>query len=116
MKDKELSIFKVTKKAMRPASSDKQCFYCGEKIGSYHEKDCVLINKKALVRLVIDYEVEIPAYWNKSNVNFHRNEGTWCSNNLIDELKDLTKGGDCLCDKAKFKCIKIGDSIYLNER
>ena len=107
--------FKVTKKATRPAGDKNRCFYCGQKIGEYHKEDCVLINKKVLVRATIEYEVNVPNNWKKSDIEFHRNDGTWCSSNMLRELDEIIKEDGCLCPHTKFKFIKETSSSFIDE-
>jgi hypothetical protein len=111
MKNKK---FLVTKKAMRPVSEEKRCFYCHQPIGEYHLDDCVLIEQKATVKMIVEYEVNVPFSWDKEDVEFNRNEGTWCSDNAIEELKKLSKKEGCLCSVAKFKCLKLSKEPFLS--
>ncbi len=102
--------FTVTDKAMRPASQERRCFYCQNPIGEKHSSDCVLVGQKAKVRMIVEYEVVIPASWEKENVEFHRNEGTWCAGNALDELKKVDEEDGCLCQRTKYEFIeKIGE-------
>lgn len=91
----------VTRNAMRPGSGVGRCFYCREPIGGKHRPDCVLIQKTVKVRAVLEYNVEVPHFWDKGDIEFHRNESSWCSSNLIDELSEM----DCLCGIAVFECL-----------
>ena len=95
--------FKVTKKAMRPASIREECFCCQQAIGESHKPDCVLIRKTVKVRAVVEYEINVPNGWDANQIEFHRNEGTWCCNNMIDELKAFSDLHGCLCDVTEFK-------------
>lgn len=64
--------------------------------------------KKVRVRLTVEYEVEVPADWDKEMVEFHRNESSWCANNLIselDEIFDHEDGSSCMCHAAHFEYI-----------
>jgi len=106
--------FKVTEKAMRPASNKKECFYCNSKIGRFHEDDCVLVKKKVKVVATIEYEIEVPADWTEDNVHFHRNEGSWCTDNMIGELEELSKD-ECLCFKVMFECEDSNGEPFLGE-
>ena len=110
-----MSGFKVTKEAMRPASDKEQCFYCGQKMGESHKDDCVLIKKKVLVRMIVEYEVEVPNSWDEEIVMFHRNEGSWCSDNAISELEELSGSGQCLCSKTEFEYIGEESDPFLDE-
>jgi hypothetical protein len=113
--------FKVTKKAMRPASTEERCFYCNEKIGDYHTEDCVLITKTVQVKMTVTYPVEVPAHWSKRDVEFHRNDSSWCCNNAIAELdaisNELEKKGECFCldDNMRFEYAGGDTEPKLNE-
>ena len=110
-----MSEFIVTEKAKRPAKSDENnCFYCQRPIGQPHKTDCVLIRKKAKVKLTIEYDIVVPAFWDEHDIEFHRNESSWCKSNLIDELEEIDKER-CLCSIADFKYIKDTSKEYLQE-
>ena len=107
--------YKVTKKAMRPASSKKECFYCHENIGDFHTDSCVLIRKKVLVAATITYEVSMPKDWGGEEIEFQRNDGSWCAANIIGELEELEKSGDCLCGRTEYKYLKDVSTSFLDE-
>jgi hypothetical protein len=94
--------FIVTAAAQRPARMDGTCFYCGQPIGAAHKDDCVLIKKRVRVRAVIEYEIDVPAHWTPEQVEWHRNEGTWCADNLITELGALAEKTFCLCGQVTY--------------
>ena len=104
--------FIVTEKAQRPAKMDGTCFYCSQPIGAAHKDDCVLIRKRVRLKMTVVYEVDVPAFWDKDAVESHRNIGTWCANNAIDELNNLP---GCLCDYAKFEFIEDTSGRELDE-
>ena len=106
--------FTVTEKAMRPASKERRCFYCRRAIGEYHKADCVLVKKTVKVRAVIEYEVEVPHAWNKHDVEFHRNDSSWCSGNMIGELQEIEADG-CLCNITKWECLELNEEPILKE-
>lgn len=64
--------------------------------------------KTAKVRMVVEYDVWVPDSWDKHDVEFHRNEGSWCADNAIEELQGLS-GAKCLCSRAKFECLSVGE-------
>ncbi len=107
--------FTVSILAKRLASDKNECFYCQRPIGELHKEDCVLINKKAIIKATIEYEIEIPAFWEKETVESHRTNTSWCSSNIIAELEELEKKNGCLCGLVKFECLKLGKDIYLDE-
>lgn len=105
--------FKVTEAAMRPASTARACFYCHRPIGDFHAADCVLVRKTARVRMVVEYEVEVPADWDAEMIEFHRNEGSWCAGNARAELAQIDDG--CLCGRAHFTCLDASGEARLRE-
>ncbi len=112
----DTQAFIVTKAAERPAELDSgKCFYCQRKVGERHAEDCVLIKKEVRIKLTLEYDVTVPASWGKETVEFHRNEGTWCADNLLDELTELTEHGFCLCGRAHFSYVKDRTKPSLEE-
>jgi len=95
--------FLVTEAAERPAGRKGECFYCRQPVGSEHGPECVLVTRTVLVRLTVEYPIEVPAHWDAGTVDFHRNEGSWCANNALQELDKLFNDdhGPCMCDVAK---------------
>lgn len=85
---------------VRPARPDGTCFYCRQALTMPHELDCVIRSKRTKIVAEITYEIEIPASWTEEDVLFHRNEGTWCSSNMIQELENIDT---CLCKEVKFR-------------
>jgi hypothetical protein len=109
--------FIVTEKAQRPANMNGCCFYCGQPIGTEHKGDCVLINKKVNVRLTVEYEIEVPAHWGQDQIEFHRNEGSWCSSNAISELESAfgDESEHCMCNAAEFEYLGSDTEPFLDE-
>lgn len=106
-------IFTVTAKAMRPALSEQVCFYCRQPIGSTHAENCVLVVKTVTVKMEVEYEVEVPAHWDAKDVEFHRNDSSWCMSNALRELLKINDG--CHCARTKFTFIAAGDDVRLME-
>ena len=105
-------MYIVTKKAERPRFPNSgECFYCQQKIGQLHKDDCVLIKKKVKVRMIVDYEIEVPAHWDKRQIEFHRNQGSWCFSNALDELAEY----ECICDFTKFELLEDSNIYCLDE-
>jgi hypothetical protein len=107
--------FIVTDKARRPAIDRPICCYCQQPVGSPHKDDCVLIKKKVLIRMTVEYEVSVPASYDKGDVEFHRNEGSWCADNVFDELEALCEEHGCLCGVVNFTCLRDTGEHYLEE-
>jgi len=112
-----MSEYRVTPEAMRPASDELRCFYCHEAVGGMHKDDCVLIMKLVKVRLTLEYEVPFPAHWTAHDVEFQRNDGSWCAGNLVGELARLSADNEgCLCNSAHYEYIGEASDPYLSER
>jgi len=107
--------FIVTEKAQRPARMDGTCFYCSSKIGEAHKNDCILIQKTVKVRAVIDYEIQVPADWGKYQIEFHRNESSWCADNALEEMKAYGEAHGCLCGHIKYECLSDDGEAFLSE-
>jgi len=108
--------YRVTVKSMRPASHERVCFYCGEPIGGYHKNECVLIKKKAKIRVSVEYEIQVPACWSAEELEHHRNHGTWCGSNILTELDTLDKeNNSCLCHCVRTECLDLGEGSWLDE-
>ena len=110
-----MSTFRVTHKAMRPASDQEKCFYCHEPTGGFHADDCVLIQKRVKVRMTVEYEIKVPAHWEKWRIENHRNESSWCQDNAIQDLEELAKE-ECLCGLLNYNVVDMGDgSVWFDE-
>jgi hypothetical protein len=100
--EKEMPI--VTKIATRPDAvvepTKDRCFYCGQILGIKHLPDCVLVSRIVEVEYHIKVKVRVPYSWDETKIEGYRNNGSWCSNNVIDELVKETSSGKCLCNKC----------------
>lgn len=115
MSHEEPQVFTVTEKAQRPARMNGACFYCQQKIGHAHKQDCVLIKKRVRVRMIVEYEIDVPAHWDAQHVEFHRNEGSWCADNAISELEEIQERDGCLCHAARFEYLADTSGPELDE-
>ena len=104
---------------IRPAGAQDECLYCGCKVGEFHKRDCVIVNKTVKVRYSFEIEIEQPHYWDKERIEDYHNNGSWCADNAIDELeRDSVKNG-CLCGRFTCEVVDMGDDkpfMYDNEK
>jgi hypothetical protein len=103
----------VLQDELRPAD-DKHCFYCGADLGSQHKRTCVMVNKKVRVRYTLEIVVNVPHSWNGGDVEFHRNNGSWCANNCANDIArhiatSEAAGNGCLCGKFKAEYLGVED-------
>ena len=94
---------------IRPAGKPNECFYCNQKVGTPHKEDCVVVYKKVKVKYSYEIEIEVPYGWDKEQIEFHRNVGSWCADNSVDELQELIEEGNCLCGCFEAEVLSIPD-------
>lgn len=108
--DSSYPLVKENDTGIRPAGKPDECFYCGSKVGEPHKHGCVTVVKKVKLKATIEYEKEVPADWNDEQIYYHYNLGTWCANNIVDDLKDyideLNEYNDCLCHHSEIEVIE----------
>jgi hypothetical protein len=101
----------VGEEGVRPAGKPDECFYCHSKVGDQHAAECVIRKRTVVVEMTIKYVIDVPEAWDESNIEFHRNESSWCANNARQELLELfdyvdKAGGSCLCDRVQYKYVR----------
>jgi hypothetical protein len=110
---------KVKKSDERPARMDGTCFYCREPIGGTHKPGCVCRTRSVVLEYRIQVCRGVPEDSPKSSVLFHQNEGTWCANNILDELRELVGDdenptGRCLCTNTNV--VFLREATELDEK
>lgn len=96
----------VTAAMVPPAATVlDQCFWCQSKIGQPHKQGCSAVTRRAKVRAIIEYEVDIHGGGDPlapEHFEYHRNEGSWCSSNMLSELDEIEERDGCLCRAVRF--------------
>ena len=95
--------------SVRPAGKPGECFYCHRPVGSEHEYKCVCNSHKVKVRYIITMERDYPVSWDKNMIEFHMNESSWCSSNIIQELEEHEKDHGCICDIVVGEVVEEGN-------
>lgn len=92
----------------RPAGKQTECFYCHKQIGEQHEWECVLRERRVIVRMTTEYEIDVQESWTKENIEFHRNDSSWCATNALDELVAIYQDSEtkCMCPSTSFEYIR----------
>lgn len=94
---------------IRPAGKPDECFYCHQKLGQRHKRDCVVPQQTVKVRLVLVFERSVPACWTKDDIDFDMNESSSCKDNLLDEIKEyIKKFRGCACPIGSAEVIENG--------
>jgi len=70
----------------RPAGQPDECFYCREAVGDAHKADCVCLRKAVVLKYEVLMVVSVPQSWTKKDIEFHRNDSSWCFSNDIEQL------------------------------
>lgn len=103
-----LPLVLVNDDGIRPAGRPDECLYCHQKVGQPHLYDCVILSKKVKIKYTFDIEIEVPYSWGIDEIEFHRNESSWCATNAIEELKKYEEEtNNCLCHCFHAQVIEI---------
>lgn len=69
--------------------------------------------------MVVDIKIrmvrKVPEDWDQSSIEFHMNDSSWCFDNIIDEINDLSERCGCLCSYAEGYYVGeagLGDEHY----
>lgn len=100
---------------IRPAGPKNACFYCRAFVGQHHADDCVIVEVDVTYDVLIgeelvgQYKTTEPASWDEGRGDFHKNCGTWCKDNMLDDpglevgvsererLEEISITAGCLC-------------------
>lgn len=120
---------------IRHAGRPDECLYCRSRIGQPHGAECVMVTKRIEMRVTATmptgetvvglWQLDEPFSWTRENSEFHKNESTWCANNMLDDLGDVVwdagaadpsawlksqdESDECLCRALEFKFVRIVD-------
>lgn len=122
---------------IRPAGKPDECFYCRQKVGQPHGKDCVCVDKVVRYDVFIKgeklgtFERHEPHAWTPQECEFHKNRSSWCKDNSVDYIKwsddrgqQLVdkhlenadgEGSSCTCSLLTFKFVEVTDEGPLIE-
>ncbi len=98
----------------KPAGRPDRCFYCHRMVGQDHTDDCVMYERTVVLRATIEYVVRVPKHWDVHQIEFYRNEGSWCGSNGIDELERIKQKRDekgaCMCSMVSYEYVDEADT------
>jgi len=52
--------------------------------------------RTVVIRYTIEVTTDVPESWTPEDIEFHRNESSWCANNIVAELE----AAYCLCNRT----------------
>lgn len=96
----------VEEHGIRPAGHPNHCFYCQEPKGGEHDVECVIRERTVVIRMVVEYVIDVPEHWTPKDIEFHRNDGSWCADNALEELAELRGEDGCICSLARFEYVR----------
>lgn len=77
------------------------------------------------IRATVEYDLEVPEDWTDKDIEFHRNEGTYCSDRLVDELQSqaATEGiaydeegyRPCMCGVTTFEVLDGPERVRIRD-
>ena len=84
------------------------CLYCKAAIGGPHEDDCVCIHRPVKVKMTVEVIISVPRSNDKHAIEFHLNDSSWCTDNILDVFARQSAAGHCLCLNSHFEY--VGDA------
>lgn len=106
-------IVKADDPGIRPAGKPDECFYCLHKVGDEHARDCVIITKRVEHEVTLTWsdgskttgtwQFDEPYFWDVYGSEFHKNESSWCANNL-ERYLDSTSFDEAVKTRFKDHC------------
>lgn len=93
-----------------------RCGFCPSPVGTPHVPGCVCRRRTVLVRATIEYVVDVPDDWTQEQIEFHRNESSWCGTNMVSELDRLDGDDeDTVCRRVNFDYVREADAAETAE-
>ena len=60
-----------------------------------------------MISMAVEYVTAVPQSFDVDDIEFQRNDGTWCSNNDVEELaKLLGDDSTCFCWSTRFEFVR----------
>lgn len=90
------------------ADQGGRCRFCPAVIGERHSAQCLIPQRPVRIRMIVEYTVLAPVVWGAEEINFHRNDSSWCADNAIRELMEAfgPDRGVCMCGSARFEFVQ----------
>lgn len=85
------------KNGPRLAGKPDECFFCLQKIGENHKENCVCYRKLVVIKVEFEYTYETYVNQTPEKLEFYLNEGTYCADNLLEDLQKVSNANGCIC-------------------
>jgi hypothetical protein len=64
------------------------------------------------IRATVEYDLEVPADMSDRDIEFHRNEGTYCSDRLVTELQEQVATEGIAYDEEGYRPCMCGVTTF----
>jgi hypothetical protein len=101
---------------IRPAGRPNECFYCRQRVGKPHARDCVCIKKRVELKVTATlpdgevltgfWQLDEPHHADAGNIEYHKNKSSWCASNFVrarEAYLGATVTWDCPDSEAKLQ-------------
>lgn len=96
----------TAKHGPRPAGQPDECFYCSAAVGDHHDPNCVMRARTVVLRYSFNVVVAVPEHWTPEQVEFHRNDSSWCADNAIHAEFTQRREDACWCPDFRAKYVR----------
>ena len=96
---------------IRPGGKPDRCFYCHQKVGQFHGRDCVIVGRRVRVKFTVTLDLWEPHAWDAEQIDFRYNESSWCANNLNGYIEEAAEDDDagCMCPHVVAEVVGVVD-------
>src|SRR5262245_41416287 len=74
---------------IRPAGPKDTCFYCWQKVGEPHRRDCIVVTKVVRFRVSAEVDITVPHSWTEEQIR---------SFNCYEEVMGTLRESECRLD------------------
>ena len=74
---------------IRPAGLIDACFFCKQQVGAEHRHDCIVLDKKVRVSVLIQMDLRVPYVYGPANLEYLYNEGMYPVDAVRHLFRDL---------------------------
>jgi hypothetical protein len=102
--------WEVQDEGIRPAGPPTECFYCHAQREAQHNANCVIRERTVVVDVTVRLVITQPEHWTAKQIEWHMNEGSWCADNILEEMEAQAVRMGCLCNTTTTKFVREASS------